>query len=282
MQRRRQILTLAGLGGSAAAVAVARDAHLRRRARMALQHGVRTAHHLRGTLRGVAYRARGDEPDPMALDAVLADRVRSELGRLERRLDVPHVHVGVRRHVATLHGEVGTAADVAEIERRVLRVSGIWGVRSFLHVGLAPGDTPPSHGRMVERPSPMLAEMLELAEEWGLHGHRAGDAVRAVLATFAERIPEGERRHLAAHLPADVRAQLVPPRALGHARHRVRHVDEFLSSVAETAGVDAFTVGPVAEAVLGTLRDAVPEEAGDVAAVLPAELRRWWEVAIPA
>ncbi len=242
----------------------------------------RRLHHLEGALRGLEYRARGGEPDPFAIDTVLADRVRSELGRLERRLDVPHVHVTVRRHVATLHGEVGSEADAAEIERRVLRVSGVWGVRSFLHTGLAPGDTPPSHGRMRERPSPLLAELLESARSCGLHDHRAMRAVHGVLATFAERVPASERRHLASHLPADVRAMFAPPRTCGNGHPRIRDIDEFLSAVSATSDVDAMSVAPLAEAVLGTLRERVPEEAGDVAAVLPEALRRWWEVVVPA
>ena len=280
MPRRRLFRTAAALGIAGGAVCLARNPRLRHRARHALRRAERDLHHAEGTLRGVQYRIRGDHPDPMVLDTVLADRVRSELGRLERRLDVPRVHVSVRRHVATLHGEVGSPVDIAEIEKRVLEVSGIWGVRSFLHAGFAPGDTPPSRGRMSERPSPLLAQLLENAEEWGLHDRRAMQAVHGVLAVLAERIPEGERHHLASHLPADVRAMFTPPRHFRH--HRIHGVDEFLSDIAETSGVDSLSVAPVAEAVLGTLREHIPEEAADVAAVLPAGLRQWWEVAIPA
>ena len=50
---------------------------------------------------------------------MLADRIRSSLGPLEKWLDVPHVHVTVARHVAILHGEVGTEADATAIERAV-------------------------------------------------------------------------------------------------------------------------------------------------------------------
>lgn len=281
MLRRRLVRTAAALGVAAAGARLARDPHLRHRARLGMRRAVRRLHHVEGAMRGLHYRAGGAHPDPMAIDTVLADRVRSELGRLERRLDVPHVHVGVRRHVATLHGEVGTASDAVEIGKRVLEVSGIWGVRSFLHVGLAGGDTPPSRGRTLQRPSPLLARLLEQAGAGGMHRGRAMRTVHAVLSVLAERIPAGERRHLASHLPADVRSMLVPPRACGRGRHRIHHVDDFVSAVAETAGVDAMSAAPVAEAVLGTLREQVPEEADDVAAVLPEELRRWWEVAVP-
>lgn len=127
MSRRTLLRVVAALAATGAAASVARDAHLRHLLRHGLRRAERELHHLEGALRGVRYHALGGEPDPMALDSVLADRVRSELGRLERRLDVPHVHVSVRRHAATLHGEVGGEADAAEIEKRVLQVSGIWG-----------------------------------------------------------------------------------------------------------------------------------------------------------
>jgi uncharacterized protein (DUF2267 family) len=281
MLRQRLFRTGMALGGVAAGVALARNPQMRHRARLALRWASRDVHHVEGALRGLGYRLAGNRPDPMAGGMVLADRARSELGRLERHLDVPRLHVSVRRHVATLHGEVRTPSDVAEIEKRVLEVSGIWGVRSFLHVGLSGGDTPPSRGRYAESPSPMLAGMLEQAEEWGLHDHRARNAVHGVLSTLAERLPDGERRHLASHLPSDVRAMLAPVRTCGRAHHRVHDVDEFLSMVAATSGVDEMSVAPVAESVLGTLRERAPEEAADIAAVLPEGLRRWWEVAIP-
>jgi len=37
----------------------------------------------------------------------------------------------------------------------------------------------------------------------------------------------------------------------------------------------------IIESVLGAVRDLVPEEAADVAAVLPGELRDLWKTAIP-
>lgn len=278
---RRSLRTLGVLTLAGAVTVTLRTPPLRRRLRKVARGAVAEAHHLQGVLHGVEYRAGGRQPDPMVDDATLADRVRSELGRLERRLDVPRLHVMVRNHVATLHGEVISESDVEALERRVLQVAGVWGVRSYLHVGLASGDTPPSIGRTTGHPSPLHDELLAAAAAAGLSPESARRTVRAVLQTLAERIPEDERRHLASHLPADVRAMLRPPATRGAAQ-RVRDIDEFLSIVAATAHLDEITVAPVAEAVLGTLRESVPEEAADVAAVLPAGLRAWWQVAVPA
>lgn len=279
MSRRRSLCAAGVL--AAGSVLVARDAHLRHRARTAIRIATARGRHLRGVMRGAEYRAAGNQPDPMVDDLTLADRVRSELGRLERHLDIPHLHVVVRHHIATLHGEVISDSDVEAIERRVLQVSGVWGVRSYLHVGLSSSDTPPSVGRTTGHPSPLFEELLAGAAAWGVEGRAGERTVRAVLQTLAERLPDDERRHLASHLPFDVRYMLRPPVTRGHA-HRVRDVDEFLSIVAGTAQLDERTVAPVAEAVLATLRRRVPEEATDVAAVLPAGLRAWWQVAVPA
>lgn len=279
MSRRRSLCTAGVL--AAAALLVARDPHLRHQLRCAAHKAGARGKRLRGVMLGAEYRAAGRQPDPMVDDITLADRVRSELGRLERHLDIPHLHVTVRHHIATLHGEVISDSDVEAVERRVLQVSGVWGVRSYLHVGLAPSDTPPSVGRTTGHPSPLLEELLAGAAAWGVEGRAADRTVRAVLQTLAERIPDDERRHLASHLPFDVRYMLRPPARHGTTR-RVRDVDEFLSIVAETAQLDERTVAPVAESVLATLRRRVPEEAADMAAVLPAGLRAWWQVAVPA
>jgi osmotically-inducible protein OsmY len=79
-------------------------------------------------------------------DDVLADRIRSSIGGLEKRLDIPHIHVMVEDHVAILHGEVTADSDVRTLEHAIVRVSGVRGVESQLHVGLASGDTRPSEG----------------------------------------------------------------------------------------------------------------------------------------
>lgn len=103
--------------------------------------------YLSGRLEGLSYRIEGRHPDPNVPDTVLADRIRSELGGLEKRRDLPHVHVMVEDHVALLHGDVATQDDARAIEDAVADVSGVKGVESHLHVGLIEGDTRPSEGR---------------------------------------------------------------------------------------------------------------------------------------
>ena len=107
----------------------------------------RRLRYLSGRMQGVSYRLAGRHPDPDVTDDILADRIRSELGGLEKQLDLPHIHVMVEKHVALLHGEVATSDDAVAIEKAVASVSGVKGVKSHLHVGLIGGDTRPSEGR---------------------------------------------------------------------------------------------------------------------------------------
>ena len=107
----------------------------------------RRLRYLSGRLEGISYILEGRHPDPNVPDSVLADRIRSELGGLEKRRDLPHVHVMVEDHIALLHGEVDTRDDAAAIESAVAAVSGVQDVKSHLHIGLLHGDTRPSEGR---------------------------------------------------------------------------------------------------------------------------------------
>ena len=241
----------------------------------------RRLHDLQGHARGWRYRLAGRHPDLDVADDVLADRVRSELGPLEKRLDLPHVHVMVEDHVALLHGEVATLHDAEKLERAVEAVPGVAGVESHLHVGLLRGDTRPSTGRDVQSPSRALHQLLAAAQHAGAHADGGWPAVRAVLSTLADRIPEDERQHLLSHLPEDVRVMATPPRRRGEPMARVRHVDEFVGAVAAAGPVDADRAQSVVASVLGALRQLVPEEAVKVADVLPAELRELWNAAVP-
>ena len=110
----------------------------------------RQLRYLSGRLDGLSYRLAGRHPDPNVTDDILADRIRSELGGLEKKLDLPHIHVMVENHVALLHGEVTSADDAAAIERAVSSVSGVKGIKSHLKVGLTGGDTRPSEGHQAE------------------------------------------------------------------------------------------------------------------------------------
>jgi hypothetical protein len=101
-----------------------------------------------GRVRGAMYRIAGRHPDPNVDDRTLADRVRSELGPVEKQLDVPHVHVMVQDHVVALHGDVEWPHEAATIERAARHVSGVRAVESHLHIGLLPGDSRPSWGAL--------------------------------------------------------------------------------------------------------------------------------------
>ena len=102
--------------------------------------------HAAGRLDGLSYRLSGRHPETDVPDNVLADRIRSDLGGLEKRRDLPHIHVMVEKRVALLHGDVATQDDADAIQQAVAAVPGVEGVKSHLHVGLLPSDTRPSDG----------------------------------------------------------------------------------------------------------------------------------------
>jgi uncharacterized protein (DUF2267 family) len=277
----------AGVLGLAAAAAVAalvlgRDSKTGRSVRRGIGQLGKRARYAAGRLEGVKYRVTGGHPDPAVADDVLADRIRSSLGPLEQRLDVPRVHVMVEHHIALLHGEVPSVSDRAAIERAVLDTPGVRGLESFLHVGLTPGSTRPSAGRAEAEaaPSAALRELLDAAADAGAPEGRSQAAVRAVLGAFAGRIPEGEREQLLAHLPADVRELATVPLVAGDALARMRTVEE-LVQVVTAPGLTPDQGRAVAGAVLAHLRSLVPEEAADVEAVLPAELKHLWAAPVP-
>ncbi|HVM65089.1 MAG TPA: DUF2267 domain-containing protein [Acidimicrobiales bacterium] len=271
----RRVIGVAAVGG--VVVWLRPGTHANRRARGQIERAARRLRYGAGRLEGLRYRLAGLGPDPGAADPVLADRVRSSLGPLEKRLDVPHIHVMVEDHVALLHGEVPSVWAAMELEGAVAAVPGIAGVDSYLHIGLTRGDTRPSEGRAVHQRSPALQRLLEAAAEAGAPLGDAHAAVRWVLATFADRLPEGERAQVAAHLPGDVRGLFEPPRRLRRGTP-VRSVDDLVERVAAApSGLSSDSARAVTTAVLAVLRALVPEEEGDVAAVLPAELRALWE-----
>jgi osmotically-inducible protein OsmY len=143
------------VGGAVAVggiVALRPGTHANKAAHRYVTDATRRLHYLAGRMQGVTYRLARRHPDPDVDDNVLADRIRSQLGGLEKRRDLPHVHVMVEKHVALLHGDVATQADADAIEEAVNNVSGVQGVRSHLHIGLIPGDTRPSQGQHRDRP----------------------------------------------------------------------------------------------------------------------------------
>lgn len=251
----------------------------RRAVNRAVRTGRRRMRDMKGRREGLLYHARNQHPDPDVPDLVIADRIRSELGVLEKQLDLPRIHVYVVDHVAHLHGVVGAPRDIAIIEDAVVSVSGVREVESALHVGLNVGDTRPSVGRLQHdlQWSDAKQRLVDGVTARDIDPDTALSLVQATLETFAERLPLDERDHVAAHLPADVRAMFVVPRHRRRALHR-RRMDEFVRSVVarSATGLPDAVVIEVARDVVRTLRALVPEEAEDVAAVLAADLRELW------
>ena len=239
----------------------------------------REVRHQTGRWQGISYRARGRCPDPTVTGSVLADRIRSSLGPLEAQLDLPHIHVMVEDQIALLHGDVATAEQADQIEQAVAAVSGVAWVESYLHVGLLPSDTRPSDGARHRPPSEALRRLLGAATRAGVDEQHAPMAVRAVLSTFVERLPDGERGQLTAHLPADLRRLTAGPHRVGAPARRPRTMADLVARVGSINGLSAETAEPVIAAVLGTLRVLVPEEVADITATLPGELKRFWQEA---
>jgi len=251
------------------------------RANRAVRHSLglagRRLRHVAGRLQGTNYRLRGRHPNPDVNHNVLADRIRSSLGGVEQRLDVPRVHVMVQHHIALLHGAVGTENEADEVEKAVAAVSGVRGVESYLHIGLEGGDSRPSAAGWLRQPSKAHDRLIEAATSAGVAPAAARPVVRAILATFADRIPPGERAHVGAHLPADVRELFTSPRRT-HRAGPPRTVHELVAQVASaTSELPHDKAQQVVARVLQALRSLVPDEQTDVGAVLPPELRELWE-----
>jgi uncharacterized protein (DUF2267 family) len=267
---------LAVVAGMVAGSALALRSHrVRRTTRHGLERVTRRARYESGRLEGLRYHLAGRHPDPDVPSTVLADRIRSALGPLEHRLDVPRVHVMVEDHTVLLHGEVDDERQAWAIEDAVRRVPGVARLRSHLAVGLTAGDSRPSQGRS-DRPSAALERVLGAAHAGGATRGSERGAARAALSTFVAQLPVDERRHLLGHLPADLRTLAALPRPDTAGPGHLRHADDLVAAT----GIDPRNperARAITTAVLGAVRDLVPEEARGVDAVLPADLRSLWE-----
>ncbi len=240
---------------------------------------VRHGQHLHDVLEGTRYRLTQDGPNPLVADNVLADRVRSTLGVVAKRLDVPRPHVMVTSHVVTLHGEVGTLGEALTMAGAAGAVPGVLGVDSKLHIGLLPGQHRPSQDRLRQRPaSPALRYLLAVAARAGLGASHAAPEVHAVLDSFAGCLPAAARHRLLACLPADV------GRLAGGAQQSRPWTDdpgELIARVAALSGLDDLVRAErVTQAVLGALREILPATvAPSVGRALPVGLWPLWRVA---
>lgn len=153
--RQRTVLRVVlGLTVVAACAALVRRGRARRTVARAGERLGHVARFRLGQSRGVAYRLRGGKPSPEVTDNMLADRVRSSIGPVLHRLDLPHIHVMAEGHTVLLHGDVASDEDALEIDRAVRAVSGVVDVESHLHVGLLPSDSRPSEGALHRPPAP--------------------------------------------------------------------------------------------------------------------------------
>jgi uncharacterized protein (DUF2267 family) len=251
----------------------------RTRTRHLVKATARRTKYLSGRLEGLRYRLAGRHPDPSVGGAVLADRVRSVLGPLEHQLDIPRLHVMAEGHGMLLHGDVATEEQIGEVVDAVRRVPGVASIESHLQVGFFRGETRPSEGHAHHPPSRALTSVLAAAHGGGAPVKTERAAASAVLTTFLALLPTGERQHVLTHLPADLRALAAPSKTERSARRRPRHLEQFMTTaLPATAPGERETI---VESVIGAVRELVPEEAVDVAAVLPPELRHLWKTAVP-
>ena len=258
----------AGLGTIATALLVATPRG-RRLARRMARWTIARSRYAAGRARGLRYRLLQHGPPEDVSDAVLVQRIRSSLGPLEKRLDLPHLHITSYNRNVTLHGVAGTAAEAQQLEDAVRAVAGVRGLENRLHLGLTPADTRPSEGR-VPADSVMRRELQAAARELGL----GTGAVATVLDVFLHRLPRGERDHVLTHLPADVRALIgaAAPAGVG----RISDEADLVGAVASSGAIPHARADELIRAVLEVLRKRVPEETDDVQAVLPTGLKPLW------
>ena len=82
--------------------------------------------------KGLAYRAMRRHPSTTVDDSVLADRIRSTIGPLEKQLHNARINVTVEHGIAILHGDIGSREDALQIEEAVRDVAGVRDIRSHL------------------------------------------------------------------------------------------------------------------------------------------------------
>ena len=113
--------------------------------------------------------------------------------------------------------------------------------------------------------------IAEVAERTGLFKGEAVKLTHATLATLAERISGDEARALAARLPGPMQDDLLPTKE----QAEVFSFDEFVNRVAERCGRDPVVSKDAVEAVLATLREALPPgEFDDLLSHLPSDFQR--------
>ncbi|PVG84800.1 hypothetical protein DDE18_04215 [Nocardioides gansuensis] len=82
--------------------------------------------------KGLTYRATRRHPSATVDDSVLADRIRSTIGPLEKQLHSSRINVTVENGIAILHGDIESPEAAHQIEDAVRGVAGVHGIRSHL------------------------------------------------------------------------------------------------------------------------------------------------------
>lgn len=82
--------------------------------------------------KGMTYRVVRRHPSTTVDDSVLADRIRSTIGPLEKQLHNSRINVTVENGIAVLHGDIESPDAATQIEDAVRGVSGVLGIRSRL------------------------------------------------------------------------------------------------------------------------------------------------------
>lgn len=112
--------------------------------------------------------------------------------------------------------------------------------------------------------------VARVADRTGLDEERALRISEAVLETLAERIAGGEVDDLMKELPRDLRPALERGKERSAGQARTMSLEEFLTLVADRAGVSVEEARDDAGAVLATVHDAVTEkEFRDLVSELP-------------
>ncbi|TCC45544.1 BON domain-containing protein [Kribbella pittospori] len=133
MMTLRKLLATAAVVGAAVGAKIGID-RLRHssRAESTVADLRRRGRHWVGQAKGFTYHALRRHPDVNVDDATLADRVRSSIGPLEKRLHVPHVLVTVENGTVILHGEIPNSEAETEIVNAIDGIAGVHEVRSHL------------------------------------------------------------------------------------------------------------------------------------------------------
>lgn len=129
----RKLLGIAAVVGAAVGAKIGID-RLRHssRAQSTVADLRRRGHHWVGQAKGMTYHALRRHPDANVDDATLADRVRSSIGPLEKRLHAPRVLVTVENGTVILHGEIPNSEAETEIVNAINSIAGVHDVRSHL------------------------------------------------------------------------------------------------------------------------------------------------------